>query len=164
MNYEYENSSSGSTFLEELTKANGEVLEARDRIPYQPVVYAIPEEWRKAEKELLEQAVQFQPNIYRTLQTLATRQELEQMQTTLAQTLRAEKLETLRSIQTTLEQAGSEIGKSLSEWSKAQSESNRALAEQINALEKKCTKLLIAGVSASAVVSVLCLVLLRLVM
>ena len=164
MNYEYENSSSGSTFLEELTKANGEVLEARDRIPYQPVVYAIPEEWRKAEKELLEQAVQFQPNIYRTLQTLATRQELEQMQTTLAQTLRAEKLETLRSIQTTLEQAGSENGKSLSEWSKAQSESNRALAEQINALEKKCTKLLIAGVSASAVVSVLCLVLLRLVM
>ena len=164
MNYEYENSSSGSTFLEELTKANGAVLDARERTPYQPVVYAIPEEWRLAEKELLEQAVQFQPSIYRTLQTLATGQELEQMQTVLTQILRAEKLETLRAIQNTLEQAGNENGKSLSEWSRAQSKSSRALAERITALEKKCTKLLIVGISASAVVSVLCLVLLRLAM
>jgi len=162
MNYDYENSSSGSTFLEELTKANGEVLEARDRIPYQPVVYAIPEEWRLAEKALLAQAVQFQPTVYRALQTLATGQELEQMQTTLAQTLRAEKLETLHSIRTTLEQAGNESDKHLSEWSKAQSESLRAMNEVASKLEKKLTKLLIAGISASAVVSVLCLVLLRL--
>ena len=163
MNYEYENSSSGSTFLEELTKVNGEVLDTRESVPYQPVVYAIPEEWRLAEKALLEQAVQFQPTIYRALQTLATGQELEQMQTTLAQTLRAEKLETLRSIRTTLEQAGSESDKHLSEWSRAQSESNRALAERITELEKKLTKLLIAGVSASAAVSVLgCLALLLL--
>ena len=164
MNYEYENSSSGSTFLEELTKANGEVLEAREQVPYQPVVYAIPEEWRLAEKELLEQAVQFQPTVYRALQTLATGQELEQMQTVLTQILRAEKLETLCSIRTTLEQAGRENGKSLSEWSKAQSESNRDLAERVAALEKKLTKLMVAGACASAVVSVLCLVLLRLVM
>ena len=164
MNYEYENSSSGSTFLEELAKANGEVLEARERMPYQPVVYAIPEEWRLAEKELLEQAVQFQPSIYRTLQTLATGQELEQMQTALTQILRAEKLETLRSIRTTLEQAGNESDKHFSEWSKARSESSKALAERITALEKKLTKLMIVGISASAAVSVLCLVLLRLVM
>lgn len=164
MNYDYENSSSGSTFLEELTKANGAVLDARERIPYQPVVYAIPEEWRLAEKALLEQAVQFQPNIYRTLQTLATGQELEQMQTALTQILRAEKLETLRSIRTTLEQAGNESDKYLSEWSKAQSESLRAMNEVASKLEKKLTKLLIAGISASAVVSVLCLILLRLAM
>ena len=164
MNYEYENSSSGSTFLEELTKANGEVLETRERIPYQPVVYAIPEEWRLAEKELLEQAVQFQPTVYRALQTLATGQELEQMQTVLTQILRAEKLETLCSIRTTLEQAGNENGKSLSEWSKAQFEKLTEMKEIISAAEKKITKLLIAGVSASAVVSVLCLVLLRLAM
>ena len=164
MSYNYENSSSGSTFLEELTKANGEVLETRERIPYQPVVYAIPEEWRLAEKALLEQAVQFQPSIYRTLQTLATGQELEQMQTVLTQILRAEKLETLRSIRATLEQAGNESDKHLSEWSRAQSESSRALAERITTLEKKLSKLLIAGISASAVVSVLCLVLLRLAM
>lgn len=164
MSYNYENSSSGSTFLEELTKANGAVLDARERTPYQPVVYAIPEEWRLAEKALLEQAVQFQPSIYQALQILATGQELEQMQTALTQILRAEKQETLRSIRTTLEQAGSENGKSLSEWSRAQSESNRALAERITALEKKLTKLLTAGISASAGVSVLCLVLLRLAM
>ena len=110
MNYEYENSSSGSTFLEELTKANGEVLEAREQVPYQPVVYAIPEEWRLAEKALLEQAVQFQPSIYQALQNLATGQVLEQMQTALTQILRTEKLETLRSIRTTLEQAGANLG------------------------------------------------------
>ena len=129
MNYDYENGSSGSTFLEELTKANAEVLDTRESVPYQPVVYAIPEEWRKAEKELLEQAVQFQPTLYRMIQTLATRQELEQMQTTLAQILRAEKQETLHSIRTTLEQAGSESDKYLSEWSKAQLESFRAMNE-----------------------------------
>lgn len=164
MNYDYENSSSGSTFLEELTKANGEVLETRERTPYQPVVYAIPEEWRLAEKALLEQAVQFQPTVYRTLQTLATGQELEQMQTALTQILQAEKLETLRSIRTTLEQAGNESDKHLSEWSKAQSEKLTEVKEIISTAEKKITKLLIAGISASAAVSVLCLVLLRLAM
>ena len=157
MNYDYENSSSGITFLEELTKANGEVLEVREQVPYQPLVYAIPEEWRKAEKELLEQAVQFQPTLYRMIQTLATRQELEQLQTAQAQIHRAEKLETLRSIRTTLEQAGSESDKHLSEWSKAQSE----LKEIISTAEKKITKMIVAGISASAAVSVLCLVLLR---
>ena len=113
---------------------------------------------------LLEQAVQFQPTVYRALQTLATGQELEQMQTVLTKILRTEKLETLRSIQTILEQAGNESDKHLSEWSRAQSESNRDLAERVAALEKKLTKLLIAGACASAVVSVLCLVLLRLAM
>ena len=157
MNYDYENSSSGSIFLEELTKANGEVLEVREQVPYQPLVYAIPEEWRKAEKELLKQAVQFQPTLYRMMQTLATRQELEQLQTALAQILRQEKQETLRSIRITLEQAGSESDKHLSEWSKAQSE----LKEIISTAEKKITKMIVAGISASAAVSVLCLVLLR---
>ena len=157
MNYDYENSSSGSTFLEELTKANGEVLEVREQVPYQPVVYAIPEEWRLAEKALLEQAVQFQPTLYRMMQTLATRQELEQLQTALAQILRQEKQETLRSVQTMLEQAGNENDKHFSEWSKAQSE----LKEIISTAEKKITKMIVAGISASAAVSVLCLVLLR---
>lgn len=157
MNYDYENSSSGSTFLEKLTKANGEVLEVREQVPYQPIVYAIPEEWRKAEKELLEQAVQFQPTLYRMMQTLATRQELEQLQTALAQILRQEKQETLRSVQTMLEQAGNENDKHFSEWSKAQSE----LKEIISTAEKKITKMIVAGISASAAVSVLCLVLLR---
>ena len=161
MNYDYENSSSGITFLEELTKANGEVLEVREQVPYQPIVYAIPEEWRKAEKELLEQTVQFQPTLYRMMQALATRQELEQLQTALVQILRQEKQETLRSVQTILEQAGNESDKHLSEWSKAQSESLRAMNEIASRLEKKVTKLMIAGISASAAVSVLCLVLLR---
>ena len=158
MNYDYENSSSGSTFLEELTQANGEVLEVREQVPYQPVVYAIPEEWRKAEKELLEQAVQFQPTLYRMMQALATRQELEQMQTALVQILRQEKQEALRSVQTILEQAGNENDKHFSEWSKAQSE----LKEIISTAEKKITKMIVAGISASASVLVLCLALLRL--
>ena len=127
-------------------------------------MYAIPEEWRKAEKDLLEQAVQFQPTLYRMMQALTTRQELEQMQTTLVQTLRAEKQEALRSVRTTLDQAGNGRDKHLSEWSRAQSESLRAMNEIAFRLEKKVTKLLIAGVSASAVVSVLgCLALLLLV-
>ena len=152
------NESGSSMSFEELVNLNGEAMAVLDEVPYQPVVYAIPEEWRLAEKELLEQAVQFQPTLYRMMQTLATRQELEQLQTALAQILRQEKQEALRSVQTILEQAGKENDKHFSEWSKAQSE----LKEIISTAEKKITKMIVAGISASASVLVLCLALLRL--
>ena len=32
-----------------------------DEVPYQPIVYAVPQEWLESRRVLLEQAVQFQP-------------------------------------------------------------------------------------------------------
>ena len=43
-------------------------------------MYAIPEEWRKKEAQLLADAVQFQPTLYRQLSELTTRQEFIEMQ------------------------------------------------------------------------------------
>ena len=79
MNSKFENDTPNSTYLDKLIQANGQAVETREQVPYQPVVYAIPEEWRLAEKELLEQAVKFQPELYRQIRQLATRQQVECM-------------------------------------------------------------------------------------
>ena len=52
MNSKFENDTPNNTFLDRLIQANGQAMETREQVPYQPVVYAIPEEWRLAEKEL----------------------------------------------------------------------------------------------------------------
>ena len=49
MNSDYENNSQGTTFLDSLIQANGQAMEVREQVPYQPVVYAITEEWLNAE-------------------------------------------------------------------------------------------------------------------
>ena len=69
-----------ATSLEALIQANGQAMETRQRIPYEMVVYAIPEEWREEEMMLLRNAVEFQPTLYGMIDTLATRQELQQIQ------------------------------------------------------------------------------------
>ena len=66
--------------LSQLVQRNAEALENRERIPYQHTVYAIPEEWRKQEEQLLADAVQFQPTLYRQILNLATREEWNEMQ------------------------------------------------------------------------------------
>ena len=70
-----------SLSLSQLVQRNAQSLETREMIPYQHTVYAIPEEWRKKEEQLLADAVQFQPTLYRLITNLATREEFTQMQT-----------------------------------------------------------------------------------
>ena len=72
MNSDYEKNSLSATAMEALIQANGQAVETRQRIPYEMVVYAIPEEWREEEMNLLRQAVQFQPTLYKQIDTLAT--------------------------------------------------------------------------------------------
>ena len=67
--------------LSQLVQRNAKALETREQIPYQHTVYAIPEEWRQKEEQLLADAVQFQPTLYRLITNLATREEFTQMQT-----------------------------------------------------------------------------------
>ena len=66
--------------LSQLVQRNAQSLETREQIPYQHTVYAIPEEWRKKEEQLLADAVQFQPTLYRQISNLATREEWNEMQ------------------------------------------------------------------------------------
>ena len=61
-----------SLSLSQLVQRNAGALETKEQIPYQHTVYAIPEEWRKKEEQLLADAVQFQPTLYRMIEALAT--------------------------------------------------------------------------------------------
>ena len=93
MSSDYENSNMNATSLEVLIQANGQAVETRQRIPYEMVVYAIPEQWREEEMELLRQAVTFQPTLYKQIDMLATRQDLQYLLTDQRTVLQAESLE-----------------------------------------------------------------------
>lgn len=107
MNSDYENNSQGTTFLDSLIQANGQAMEVREQVPYQPVVYALPEEWLNAEMELLKNASEFQPELYRLIRQRMTQQEFQQMQEQQLHIIRTELREQMSSIRSTLEQDGS---------------------------------------------------------
>lgn len=77
MSLQYENESPGNSLLASLVQQNTEALEQIERTPYQPIVYAIPMEQREEEFKLLQQAVTFQPELYRKIEPLATKKELQ---------------------------------------------------------------------------------------
>ena len=106
MNYEHDNASSQELSLDELVKLNGQAMEEMDRIPYQPILYALPEEWLKADRALRQQAAEFQPTLYRMIRPLATAEQVARMQDEQLRLFQAEKQEMLRSIQSSLRQDG----------------------------------------------------------
>ena len=155
MNFKYENNNMSATSLEALIQANGQAMETRQRIPYEMVVYAIPEEWREEEMMLLRNAVEFQPTLYGMLDTLATRQELQQIQTQQLRMLREEQQEQTRSIRSILQQDGSVREKHSSELSRMLSDSLKTMEAATVRLEEKIKKLTITSVAASIAASVL---------
>ena len=155
MNSDYENNSQGTTFLDSLIQANGQATEVRERVPYQPVVYAIPEEWLNAEMELLKNASEFQPELYRLIRQRMTRQEFQQMQDQQLHTIRVELREQTNSIRSTLQQDGSVREKFSSELSGMLSASLKAMEATTSRLEQKVRKLTRISVEASMVASVL---------
>lgn len=162
MNSNYENSSQETTFLDSLIAANGRATEVRDQVPYQPVLYAIPEEWRQAEVELLAQAVQFQPELYRLISLRATRQEIQQMQKQQLRTIRTEQQDLMRSVRSTLEQDGSVREQYSSELSKMLSGSREELHRLTQQVESSVRKIIVGTAVSSAALSVLaCLALLH---
>ena len=162
MNSDYENNSQEATFLDSLIAANGRATEVREQVPYQPVIYAIPEEWRQAEVELLEQAVQFQPELYRLIRLRATRQEIQQIQEQQLRTIRTELQELMRSVRSTLEQDGSVREQYSSELSKMLSGSREELHRLTQQVEGSIRKIIVGTAVSSAALSVLaCLALLH---
>lgn len=155
MNFKYENNNMSATSLEALIQANGQAMETRQRIPYEMVVYAIPEEWREEEMMLLRNAVEFQPTLYGMIDTLATRQELQQIQAQQLHMLREEQQEQTRSIRSILQQDGSMREKHSSELSRMLSDSLKTMEAATVRLEEKIKKLSILSVAASIAASVL---------
>ena len=154
MSLPYDNSSQ-PTALERLTQQNAEALEIIQGTPYQPIVWAIPDDIRKQEQLLLERAVEFQPELYRMLNLRPTRKELEQTIAQYVRLLKDHNEQTMNSIQASLRQAGSEREQHSSAISKMLSESLKAMEETAAELNRRVKKLFTITVAASLVASVL---------
>ena len=160
MNFSYEQSSQEPTFLDSLIAANGQAVEVREQVPYQPVVYAIPEEWLAAEMELLKNASNFQPELYRLIGQRMTRQEFRQMQDQQLQTIRTELQDQMRSIRSTLQQDGSVREQNLSRTSELLCDSRKDMRQLVERLESSLKRILIFTAVGSMALSVLvCMVL-----
>ena len=103
--------------MDELVNLNGQALEEMERIPYQPILYALPEEWLKADRALRQQAADFRPTLYRMIKPLATAHQVARMQDEQLQLFYQEKQEMMRAIQNSLQQDGSAREKHSSEIS-----------------------------------------------
>ena len=155
MSSDYEKNSLSATAMEALIQANGQAVETRQRIPYEMVVYAIPEEWREEEMNLLRRAVQFQPELYKMIDTLATRQDWQNLLTDQRTVLQTESREMQASMRRILQQDGSVREKFSSELSGMLSDSLKAMEATTERLEQKVRKLTRISVAASMVASVL---------
>ena len=155
MNYEHDNASSQGMSIDELVKLNGQAMEEMDRTPYRPILYALPEEWIKADRALRQQAADFQPTLYRMIRPLATAEQVIQMQDEQFRLFQAERQEMLRSIQSSLRQDGSMREKTSSDICETLSRNLKAMEAVASEVDRKLKKLLITTSVASAVLSVL---------
>ena len=158
-----ENKKQTGLSLSQLVQRNAQSLETREMIPYQHTVYAIPEEWRKKEEQLLADAVQFQPTLYRLITNLATREEFTQMQTDQKLQIYQVLGRHTKDVEHQLQQDGKAREKFSSDLSKKLSEGLQGLRNTKEDLEKTCRKwvLIAAAVSTafSALACILCLLL-----
>ena len=147
--------SENNTWLEDFIQSNGQAMEEIKEAPYPPVVYTVPKEWLENGIKLLEQAVEFQPTLYRLISLLSTRKELEQMQVRQRQLLQAEKQDTLATIRSTLQQDGKTREKFSTDTSKMLSDSLKAMEDTAQRLEQRILKKVARASVLSAVLSVL---------
>ena len=155
MNYTPDNVSSQELSMDDLVKLNGQVLEEMERIPYQPILYALPEEWLKADRALRQQAADFQPTLYRMIKPLATAHQVARMQDEQLQAFYQEKQEMMRAIQSSLQQDGRAREKHSSEISETLRSSLKSMEAVTSALDSRIRKLLVTSSVASVALSVL---------
>ena len=152
-----------SLSLSQLVQRNAQSLETREQIPYQHTVYAIPEEWRKKEEQLLADAVQFQPTLYRLIEALATYSNIVDMQNTVLQRVNQRCTGMEDKVERFLQQDGRKREEYSSDLSRKLLESLQDLRNTKAELEQTCRKwvLIAAGVSAasSMLACILCLLL-----
>ena len=161
MNYESESSSQQPTMLEQLVQQNQDTVNVREYVPYQPIVYAIPAEWREEEVEMLRKAVKFQPELYRLIQLCATRQDIQKMQQQHLLTIRKELEVQTNSVQRMLQQDGSVREKFSSDCSKILSDSRREMKSIVEDLQVNIRKIVMRTAVSSVILSVLACILLQ---
>ena len=152
MNLQSESRKSGSLSMTDLVQRNAQALEIVDRIPYQPTVYAIPEQWLEKEMQLLADAAQFQPTLYRLIANLATREELSQMQTDQKTQIYRFLDRHTKDVENQLQRDGKTRENFSTDLSRKLSEDLRDLSNAKENLERTCRKwvLIAAGVSAAS--------------
>lgn len=155
MNYEQDNISSREMSIDELVRLNGQAMEEMSRTPYQPILYALPEEWLKADRALRQQTAEFQPTLYKMIRPLATAEQVIQMQDEQLRLFRQEKQEMLRSIQNSLQQDGNLREKHSSDISETLCTTLKAMEAVASEVNRKMKKLLITASVASMLLSVL---------
>ena len=152
-----------SLSLSQLVQRNAQSLETREQIPYQHTVYAIPEEWRKKEEQLLADAVQFQPTLYRLIEALATYSNIVDMQNTVLQRVNQRCTGMEDKVERFLQQDGRKREEYSSDLSRKLLESLQDLRNTKAELEQTCRKwvLITAAVSvvSSTLACILCLLL-----
>ena len=114
-----------------------------------------------AELELLKNASEFQPELYRQIRQLATRQQVEQMREYQLEQLREISNQTLREVNRTLQQDGSVREQNFSRVSTMLSDSREEWQEMMDRFEIMLWKLLIFTAVASVALSVLVCMVLR---
>ena len=175
MSFQSDNRSQKNSAVEMLTKRNTEAVEELELTPYEPIVYAIPIEQRDVELNLLKDAVQFQPTLYRQISALATRQELKNYVSEIQeiearymeQTVRSvttENGKTVGEMRSLIEQDGKALEKFISQCSKAVDAGSAELRATIRKLHWKIVGIMIGtSVTSVALSSLACVVFWKLV-
>ena len=153
MNLRNESKSSTEMSIEDLVKMNGEAMTVLDEVPYQPILYAVPKEWVESGMKLLEQAVQFQPSLYKKITPLATQKEVQNQQIQMKVDLGMAKEEVLNSIKDLKKQDGNLKEKFFSELSAQHSAAVKAVQDEYGRQKKENLRFLLITAASSAVLS-----------
>ena len=161
MNYESAGSSQQPTMLEQLIQQNRDTMDVREYIPYQPIVYAIPAEWREEEVEMLRKAGEFQPTLYKMIRNLSTKQDLDRAYQTHIKQVIQHNQEAMGKIQYSLQQDGNVREKFFSDCSKMLSDSRQEMKSIVEDLQMNIRKIVMRTAASSILLSVLACILLQ---
>lgn len=166
MSLQSDNRSQRNSAIAMLTQKNAESLRRIELTPYDVQVYAIPVEQRNEERNLLKAAAEFQPELYKMIQQLSTRDELEDyvseiqnieadyMENTTAK-LRNVNEEMMDSIRRIVSQDGKAREAFISRCSSELEQSRQRIENTITALRRKILWLMISTSAAAIALSVL---------
>ena len=153
MNLKDESRSSQEMSLEELVRMNGEAMTILDEVPYQPILYAVPKEWLESGKQMLEQAVQFQPTLYKRITPLATQKEVQDQQIQMKVDLGMAKEEVLNSIKDLKKQDGKLKEEFFSKLSAKHSAAVKEIQDKYSRQKKENLRFMLITMASSAVLS-----------
>ena len=159
MNSQSANTRSKGLSMSQLIQKNADALETRQQTPYQPIVYALPAEWREKEEQMLADAVQFQPRLYQLIGNLATEEDWKTMLEQQKAVIQREHTSLENRLTQTLQQDGKTREQFSLDWSRQLSDSIRKLEDINEAMHRKYRNWILITGAVSALSSMLAFVL-----